>query len=106
MEIGSARKVDVIEPQYTDFCFVEVHSRRILSTHLAVFTMTGFTEVNIPQKSSCCRQSLPDENFRKLFKNGKSSIFLLFRHVCLAEMQWTAVVAPLFRCVKSPQTFL
>ena len=40
-------------------------------------SMTGFTDVNFPQKStSSCRQSSPDENFRKLIRNGKLRISL------------------------------
>ena len=84
-------KVSILKPQYTDLCFMEVHSSNIFlsyyrSSGLPYGIMTGFTDVNFPRKSSCYRQSLPDENFRNLITNGKLRISLFFRQVCLAEM--------------------
>ena len=52
MEVGSARRmkgnlaeISLLKPQYTDFCFMEIHSSTIVSSHggvgyLAVFIMT------------------------------------------------------------------
>ena len=76
--LGNSAEISIQKPKYIDFCFMEVDSSSILSSHLEVFSPTGFTDVNITQTSSCCRQSLPDENFRKLIKNLKSEISLFF----------------------------
>ena len=91
MEVGSTRRmygnsieISIVKPQCTDFCFMEVHSSLILSSYRSVGLPCGISMVGFTQISSC-PQSLSDENFQKLIKNGKLRISLFFRQVCWVE---------------------